>query len=295
LSLLLGLIIVVILGAAIWWFKGSRSENRYGSLGPVLKLANFNVKEMTLEDIVGEFAVHLSNTLPVTLRSDSLHYELLIDSIRVMEESYPKSIEIKKNESLTITLPVKLKYAKLKKAVSRSDQRGKDSADYTFISRVETKVPILGQRQFKTQFSKRLPMLQPITVSAGRFKMDQLGLKESSMGLDVIFKNENVFPIRINHGRFLVQVEKDMQMEGDLKDHIDIPARGETTVPVHADVKLGKLPRLGWQMLFQKGSTNYAFDFTGEIESKHDIINNSHIHLTSTGTMKDMKEVMKAK
>ncbi len=291
-KLILLFIVVIIVGIAIWWFYISRkSGDDSNSAGPVLALATMSIKDINSESLDLECGIVIDNPIPIQIEADSLDYELWIDSVRVMKDTYAKKFTIKKNDSIKIKLPVTIRQEALKKVVQRFDRTKADSADYSFRTSFRPRFPIVGKREITIRSEKRLPAIRGIAVNVDKIRIHHLGLKKSSIGVDVIMTNKNAFPIKISDGKYDVKIEDDFKMHGEMEKHIAVPARGSENISMEIDVSSMKLPKLGWKMLFEKNTTKFNFRFTGKLDAEQALIDDANISMSASGTVAEMKKL----
>ena len=292
LKLILLLVVLVIAGIAIWWFFLSRRSGEDGNdAGPVLALATMSIKDINSESVDMECGIAIDNPLPIQIEADSLNYELWIDSVRVMKDTYTKKFVIRKNDSIKIELPVTIRQEALKRVVQKFDQTKADSADYSFRTSFRPRLPIVGKREITIRSEKRLPAIRGIAVDVDKIRIHHLGLKKSSIGVDVIMTNRNAFPIKISDGEYDVKIEDDFKMHGEMEKHISVPARGSQNVSMEIDVGSMKLPKLGWKMLFEKNTTKFNFRFTGKLDAEQALIDKANISMSASGTVAELKKL----
>jgi LEA14-like dessication related protein len=292
LKLILVLVILVIAGVAIWWFTLSRKSGDGGKdESPVLAIASMSIKDINSESIDMECGIVIDNPIPIQIEADSLNYELWIDSVQVMKDTYAKKFVIKKNDSILIRLPVTIRQEVLKKVIKKFDRTKADSADYSFRTSFRPQIPIVGKREITIRSEKRLPAIRGIAVEIDKIRIHHLGLKKSSIGVDVVMTNRNAFPIKISNGEYDVKIEDDMKMHGEMEKHISVPPRGSQNISMEIDVGSMKLPKLGWKMLFEKNTTKFDFKFKGKIDADQEMLDDADISMSASGTIADMKKL----
>jgi LEA14-like dessication related protein len=290
------LTLVVLLIAVTMWWKHSGKEtvkNELQEIAPEIHVSKMNITDIDPEEIHMMTETVIENHLPSDLNIDSLQYTVFVDSMELVESTYPKPLLIKKSDSASIKLPVTIKMKQFKSLMDEFDKDDRDSADYTINAKFKMKVPIAGKREFALHFTRRLPAIRAIEVKPKDVDIDKFGFKESDIGMQVSITNKNVFPIRIRNGRFNISVEKDFEAEGKMEPVVFIPAKGTENVSMSMAVKTAKVPKLGWKMLFRQEQTNFKMNFAGELLSSSEIINNSKMKMHASGTIDDLKNLSK--
>jgi LEA14-like dessication related protein len=290
------LLVVIAVGVSWWMHSGKKAlQSSVRNAAPKVTLASMNIKDIDPEDIKMECGITVSNPLPVGFKADSLHYELWIDSVMVMRDTYKKSISLSRNDSTSIKLPLDIKSAALKRLVDKFDRHHTDSADYTIQTNFKMNVPVAGKRAFNLNVTKRLPAIRKITAKPGKVDLNKLGLKDSELGITVKVTNDNSFPIDISNGKYTITVDKDLDLQGTMQKNVHIPANGAQDVSMNIKLKTAKVPKLGWKILFHKKQTHYNMHFTGQLKSDIKMLDNTALKMNAEGTLEDLKELAQTK
>jgi LEA14-like dessication related protein len=292
---LLLVILLAVTAGVIWWKRSGKemAKQEVKQLAPEIRIASMNITDIDDDEIKLTSETVVDNNLPADLTIDSLDYTVSIDSIEVVKSTYPKEVVIKKSDSATLKLPLRIKTAKLKTLLHRFEKQNRDSADYTINAHFKLRLPVAGKRAFDLAFTKRLPAIREIKVKPADIDIEKFGFRESEMKMDVQVTNRNVFPIKIKNGTYTVAVEKDLEAEGAMEPIVVVPAKGSETVTVTMKLKTAKVPKLGWKLLFRKKETNFNMSFSGLIMSDNDIFNNSKIKMKANGTIEELKQLAK--
>ena len=290
-------LIIIAVAGLLWWRSPSSSDTKKSvadRLLPEVSMASVNITGISENRISLNSKVKIKNPLPVDLHADGLKYEIYIDSIRVLQDDYKKPLSIRSKDSSVIELPMELLAEPMARVLTYFDRQKTDSADYTVKTNFTVDVPIAGNRNINLQFSKRLPALRLPKLKVKDLDLNVLKMKKEGVNMVMQVTNPNVFPIKVKDGAFTFNIEDDMEMEGKLEKIISIPARGSQDITMHADIKEGKVLKVGLKMLTSKNETPYHFKFTGRLLSDNKVLNNSPITTTMKGTLNDLIQAAKA-
>lgn len=294
------LVLLALLAAGGWWFFRSRDTgdtNGSGgnslSLKPHLSVASVNVTDIDPDRIKMTARMFLSNPLPIEFKSKRLDYQLLIDSVKILESSYSKPISIRSSDSAVIELPMELLIEKLGRVLKRFEANKTDSADYTLQATVYADVPIAGERQFNFDQTKRLPAVRLPKIKLEKVDMGKLGLKESNLKAIITVTNPNQFPIKYRDARYTAKVGEDLNVSGQIPGVVSVPARGSAPVTINMDIRTGNVGRLAWKALFNKKDVPLQVNFRAKLVTENDLLKNSNMAFKVNSTLDELKEMKK--
>ena len=296
-----GIIIIIVLiliaGAAFWWWKSPSSESTKekaaDKLAPSLNVASLNISEIDKDRIKMDSKISISNPLPVDINAKRMDYTIYIDSIKVVEDAYEKPISIRSKDSTVIDLPMELLAKPMVQVIKHFDDNKIDSAVYMVKASFEVDVPVAGEKKFTMNMSKKLPALRIPKIEVKDIDLHALSLKGKGVDMTVQVTNPNRFPLKINNGAFSVTIQDALKMNGVLEKMIDVPAKGNQDVSMHAEVTDGSVLKSGWKMLTDKKDTHFNYKFTGEIVSDNPMLKNSKMVTNINGTLDQLVKAVK--
>jgi LEA14-like dessication related protein len=183
----------------------------------------------------------------------------------------------------------------MKDVVARLDREKRDSADYAVNAQFDLDVPVAGQRNFDINFNKRMLAVRPVKIKPGKVDIDNFGLKDTEVNMEMTVSNPNPFSISLKDAAFTMKIENDLEVEGRIPETVRIPVKGSENISMVSEVKTSKMPKLGWKLLFRKPETNYNVLFKTRLVSENEMLNGSKMNVTMTGTLQDLKEVASKK
>ena len=296
-SLIILLVFLILAGVGIWWWKSPSSdkvkEKTADKLMPTIGIASTNISDIDAKRIRLVSKITINNPLPVDINTQRLNYIIYIDSVKVIEDSYEKPISIRSSDSSTITIPVQVLAKPMARVLKYFDDAKIDSANYSMKASFEVDVPIAGDRKFTMNVDKKLPALRIPKIKIQHVDLNALSLKSKGMDIDVMVSNPNLFPLKMSNGKFQFNVEDAMQMNGVLEKVINIPARGSQNVSIHAKMVDGSVLKSGWKLLTDKKDTQFTSKFTGELNSGNQMLSDSKMAMTITGTLDEILNTVK--
>ncbi len=289
------ILLCLALVGVIWWAQRGKTffKNEIASFAPDVEFKALYISDISDQriTIIGDALV--KNNFPSQLVIDSLAYDLYIDSVRVLRSNHFKEISIARDGEERVSIPMHIDVKVLRDLVKKFERKKQDSARYTIRGDYRMKIPIRGMRQFKIDETRTGPAIREIHVKAGKMNFDKMGLKNTELSMSVIVDNHNTFPIKLKNGRYKLEIEHGIEMEGKTQKIVNIPAKGTETIEMELDTKTAKLPKLGWKWLFKEHRTHYKMHFTGIIMSDSEIMHNATLKVNDEGTLDELKQLTK--
>jgi LEA14-like dessication related protein len=291
------LVLMVLAGAGVWWWKSPSSDQAKqkaaDKVSPTLGIATTKITNIDAERIKMVNKITINNPLPVDINTSRLNYIIYIDSVKVMEDAYEKPIHIRSSDSSTLTLPMELLAKPMARVLKYFDDQKVDSAVYSMKASFEVDVPVAGERKFTMAISRKLPALRIPKIEVKHVDLNALALKSKGMDMEVRVVNPNLFPLKMSDGKFSFEIEDALQMQGVLEKVINIPAKGSQNVSVHARMTDGSVLKSGWKLLTDKNNTHFNCKFAGQLDSENQMLSQSKMAMTITGTLGEILNTVK--
>jgi LEA14-like dessication related protein len=106
-------------------------------------------------------------------------------------------------------------------------------------------------------------------------------------------ENPNIFAMSLRDVEYDLTIGKDLHMEGKLKNITHLPARSNIALPL-LDVHTKNIPRLAWQVLFEKKHTPYQINFRCKMVSEDDTFKDTRFIVTQNGRLDEIKKLKNA-
>lgn len=285
--------VIVTLVVLFLWQRGIFLN--YGKKGG--SKPHLSVKRITIHDI-GEDRISMtaqimvSNPLLIELKADSFQYQLLVDSVKILETDFVKPVTIMPQDSILLALPIEVLRDRLVRVLDSFEMNNTDSADYTLKAKLFFDLPIAGEKMYAVNKTQRGPALRMLKFRTEDIDIDKFGLKNSDMSMSLIVENPNLFEIAFTDVDYDLFVGKDFHMEGDVNRVVNIPAHSTITLPLKMDVHTKNIARLAWQVLFEKKHTPFRIQFRAKMVSDNDAFRDTRLRIKRTGRLDELKKTM---
>lgn len=286
------ILVVVLVIIFLWQRNLLLNYNQRGGSKPHLSVKQIHVHDIGADKISMTARIMVSNPLLIELRADKLEYELLIDSVLVMQTEFKRHVAIKSLDSVMLTLPIEVLRDSVVQVLDRFKKDNADSAVYTLKARLYFEVPVAGDKIYKVNEAKKGPAFRLLEVHTKDVDIEKFGLRNSDLSMSLVVENPNSFPIAIKDVDYKLLIGKDFRMSGHVDDVIDIPARSTIELPLEMDIHTNNLPRLTWQVLFEKKHTPFEIDFEGKIVGTDETFRDTRLHLRRTGRVDELKKLV---
>ena len=260
---------------------------------PQLQLVQMQITSLTAERADMQMDVVIDNPAPMGLHIDSLYYIVSIEDNEVVESTYPDAVQIEANDTTTISLPLTIYYDTLQSVLDELEQQGKDSVIYKINATIFSDMDIIPKDKFDVEVEKLLPLIRIPEIDVTDLSVEDIGFSGATIVVEALVDNKNVFPFSFEDMHYSLQIEDNEAIEGTKTETVNIPAKdtAQVTIPVEIDFKeMGK----GLIDLIRKGDDlTYDFILKTALVSDEHILQESEITLHATGSLEELKDVVK--
>lgn len=305
--------VIIIFGAAgIWWWQsssGTSSSSTSVSLPETSSSSSSSIKDQIAQGLVPEIDVvaldisnidkdrvdgtsriMLKNPLPVDISTKRIDYEIYIDSVRVIRDAYNRPLKIGASDNAVIEVPVKILTEPMDRILEYFEKYKIDSATYMMQMTANLDEPIGGEGELSFEFSKEMPAMRLPEIEMEDFDPNIF----SDKGMDIILKvtNPNIFDISISNGYFSIIVHDEIEMVGDVEDHIYISAFKSEEILITTRKKWGSITQTGLNLLFDQEGTTFNYHFGFVLNSQIDLLNNTKMRINVNGTLDELTDAL---
>lgn len=290
------LILLVLIGATIWWCKSPRTEESRQKAAdkiiPGIHVTSVTINEISNESVKMDTRILLDNPLLVNINTTRIRYKVLIDSLQVLENVYNEPLSIQSGDTSVIELPVVLQQDALMSVLKYFKDNEIDSADYSVHAVIEVDVPIAGEREIKIDFSRRLPAMKIPEAKLEDLDLNLLRMRKK--GIDVVLSvhNPNLFDIHMVDGQFNFYLEDYFALRGLPEPEILLPAGKTTEVALNANFLESKLAKTAWEVLTGKDAP-FSVHFKGILRSENKMLDQSKVNMIVNGRLDELRELVK--
>jgi LEA14-like dessication related protein len=288
--------IIILIGvatiAAVLWIRSPSSglKEKVDDLKPEVKVVSVSITDIQGSRLKSTLGVIVTNHLPAEINIQKLEYNIFIDSMVVAESFHHEPIHLEALGSTPVKLSMESRTEPTERLLRRFDEQDRDSAVYTFNAAFSVDVPIVGVRDFTIHEEKRMVAIRLPKLEIDKVKIHKLGFNESRLNMMVHVENPSLMLLTIKNARYTFTIDKVLELEGTLKETINVPPHGRQTVPMVLDITRAKIVRLTWKVLFEKKHTPFKMNFHGVIVSTDTHINNSTLSIAKQGTLQELKD-----
>jgi LEA14-like dessication related protein len=292
------LLLVGCIGAYVWYSRlkneaESETGAYNGTLKPRVELSRFDITDISDDNVSMNMNLLIDNPLPVSFKASKVNYLVYINGKEVLRDSYAKAIALKSKDSTLLVLPIRLKAQKMLAVLKDLENRGVDSTNYRVHTTFDLDVPILGERTFTIDQTRRLPTFFIPKVTVTDIDFGKLSLKAMDVAAKVNIINKNKVPFSITDTHYSITIDGKQIAEGDQKAPILIRKQATTPVVFPTMVKPGQALGLLPKALFDKKDTPFEISFRGKLidKNKDPLFQHSKFSTTIRGTLLDLKKL----
>lgn len=288
-ALVLLAILLFVLGVQlVRWGQARATDPDASFIEPTLLVTNIQITDHNPNETHLVLDLQLVNPAPIGLALDSLQYSLGIEGVEVIHSTYAKRIQVKANDTASISFPVVVDSKKLVNRLKQLEAQGLDSVHYN--TDVGFQLSALGAKPLELHTSSYAPLVKLPKVAFQDPHIDKLGLKNSAFTIDMAFFNPNVFAFDIKKTRMKLRTGDGQVFETQIDSAIHVPKQDTVLIHLPVDLALGKLIKAAFGALVKPEKTHFSYDLSFIIISKEHALNNSAVVITGEGVVADLEK-----
>lgn len=287
-SILLGLclLLVALIGYGFYLFKAN--ENAW--LKPDLKSATTTIKEITADSMKAQVTMTVRNSLPFTVRIDSLSYVVALDGDTLIQGSQHQATELRASSDGKLTMPMHTAAGKLMKKV-KSLQR--DSAEVYMRTTMYSHFPVVGTKPVPVEINRTVYIPKLPKVEVEKVKVDKLGLKESRLLTTVKITNYESFPFTIKNFHYHFRLSDNIDVKGKEDEAIHFKKTGTETIEIPIKLTMSQVGEAAFKLLFKSETTPYRLNGQMQLSSDQNFVGNVTLAFNSEGNIAEMKNLLR--
>jgi len=284
LLVLLGLLLLG--GAAIYL-----ATDHGRAMLPTLEQPTLNIRNVTRERIDAQLAVRLHNHVPLDLTIDSLRYETRVDGRRLAQGHKANPLLVKGNQANALTLPVTLNLPALKHATQTAQR---DCVTVQLRTVLYADLPGLGPREIPVEVRKRVYIPKLPKIEVAEVDVTKLGLRKGEAVVKLRVTNFESIPFTVKQVNYRFRIADDLDVHGQETKAVTFQKKGVEVMPIHVSFQPKAMPKVLFKTLFKAKKTAFTLTGSATVAAGAASTKDATMHFTSTGTVKDLKELAKA-
>lgn len=290
----LGLLVLLLLGAAGWYFYKNENANPVSGMKPRLEMASVRVDAITDSTLDLTLDLLLHNPLPIGLDVADMAYSVRMNETVILEDEYAKPFVVKASDSSSHSIAAQLNLKNLIAEVNEQDRLGNDSADYHFEGVFHLRTPFMGKDTLRLAMDKRAFVYHLPEIKVVGFNLEKFRLSQSEVLLRLQVTNQNPFTLEFKNPTYSIDLGKQGNvLEGSNSGGTKVGKNSTETYEVPFSVDMGELLKTGGQLLFQGNDLPFKLSFKCTLASDNEMLNNSNLNYVVEGDMGDLQELKK--
>lgn len=291
---LLILFVLLLLGAAGWYFYKKQNANPVSGLKPRVELADVRIDAITDSTLDLTINLLLHNPLPVGLDVADMAYSVRMNETIILEDEYAKPFVVKASDSSSLSIAAQLNLKNLIAEVNEQDRLGNDSADYYFEGIFHLRKPFLGKDTLRLAMGKRAFVYHLPEIKVVGFNLEKFRLSQSEVLLRLQVTNQNPFALEFRNPTYSIDFGKQGNvLEGSNTGGTRVSKNSSETYEVPLILDMGELLKTGGQLRFQGNDLPFKLRFECKLASDNKMLNDSDLNYVVEGDMEDLKELQK--
>ncbi|HEX8656085.1 MAG TPA: LEA type 2 family protein [Hymenobacter sp.] len=288
--ILIGLLVLVVLLAVGGLIMYKRTDGGKALL-PTLEKPTLNISNITREKITGQMVVQMRNNSPITLKIDSLRYETRVDGKRLAQGRKDRPLVIEKNAMNRLELPITMNLPAIKQEAKEAQR---DCVTVQMRTVLYANLPAVGPKEIPIDVSKRVYIPKLPKIEVADVDITKLGLKNGRAVVKLRVTNYESIPFTLKQVNYRFQIEDDLDVKGQETKDVTFKKKGTEDVPINITFEPKAMPKVLFKSLFKAKKTDYKLTGTATVAAGQASDKDATMHFNSSGTVKDLKELVKA-
>ena len=286
--------VLLLLGAAGWYFYKNQNANPVSGLKPRVELDDVRIDAITDSTLDLTLNLLLHNPLPVGLDVADMAYSVRMNETVILEDEYAKPFVVKASDSSSLSIAAQLKLKNLIAEVNEQDRLGNDSANYHFEGVFHLRKPFLGKDTLRLAMDKRAFVYHLPGIKVVGLNLEKFRLSESEVLLRLQVTNQNPFALEFKNPTYSINLGKQGNvLEGSNPGDTQVSKNSSDIYEVPFSVDMGESLKTGSQLLFKGSSLPFKLNFKCKLASDNKMLNDSDLNYVVEGDMADLQEFKK--
>jgi LEA14-like dessication related protein len=286
---LLWLFLFLLLVTVAYGFYLYKS-NEGAWLKPDLQKMTTTVKSITKDSLKMDVAMTVRNSLPITLRIDSMAYKVALEGDTLIQGAQHEPTQVKGSSTGEFKMPMNLN---VKNYLDKLKKSQRDSVDVYMLATMYSQFPVVGSRPVPIEVNKKIYIPKLPKIEVEKVRVANLNLKGGQLVTTLKITNYESFPFTIQSFAYRFRLSDDIDVKGRETENIEFKKTGVETIDVPVDLKLDEIGEAAFKMLFKSKTTPYRMDGTMQISSDQNFVGNMEMAFNSEGTIGEMKDLLK--
>ncbi len=281
------LIAVAVLAAISFTYSCAALQDLAKTQKPKLSIVDFNLTNLSLQDIELTFGVEIDNPNPFAVDLNSYDYDLKFNSLSFIKGDQTQNSSIGANSKSIIHIPVSFNFNDLFNLVS--DIKDKDETNFSFEATAGIQAPLLGL--INIPFSKQgtLPVIKMPKINLGSLKLANLSLTKADFEVELGIENPNSFGLNLNNFNYNLELNGLTAIGGKLAQEVDISDKSSSKVVLPFSVNLLQLGAAAKKAIVDGESFEYSLNGNANVGSSLPLFKPSNFSFDRDGLISLLK------
>jgi len=280
--------ILLLIGGTIYAFVRFQKtkESLKDAAIPSIKIAKVDLIKLTSEraDLLAH--LELVNNVPIGISVDSITYIIFVENQDIGKSSCAEPIHLKANGTSMITIPLSIYYEKLIKLFERLRKEGRDSSMLKINAVLYSTIIPNGFADIKIE--KKIPLILIPKIEIQKFKIEKLTSSGTSLGIDILVKNDNTMQFSFSNFKYQIKIENDKEIIGDIPNTIKIKPHDSTSIHIPIELSYKQITQTLVAYIKQGKKMKYDVTITMKPQTNIYSLKDSELIIHSTGEIGEL-------
>jgi len=236
-----------------------------------------------------KLTAYIQNKMPYRMVIDTIHFEIKLNGLNIIEESIPVLINQSRFSTDSIELPIHCSINNIKKIIAGLHGQDSTYLDASFYIVYNT---FIGKK--KLRFNKRIEIATPVPLQLKILEVEFKNYKfinktsEALIRVEIINKGKYI-DLQLNNIEYNFQIKNTFFSEGIYKGTIQVKPTSCVIVEIPIVIEFINPSKTVWKILHDKDQSKYVLNLQSIVKIKN--FNNTAIavEVDATGNMELVK------
>ena len=248
---------------------------------PTAKLTGARLAGINFEQANLVFDLSVENRNPITLKLAGLDYNFKIENQSLVSGTSAKAMALKASGTSTISLPVTLKFADLKKLPG--EIWGKDKLAYQLDTTFNIDLPVIGNYAIPVSKHGEIPVPKMPKVKLRDVKLKNLGFTGADIIARVEVDNPNAFQLGMSDFNYRLNINQHKWGAGAIKQKQTIAAKSRGIIEVPLSLDLLSMGSSATKLLSDDEPLDYQLKGSMKVDTGIDLMKDVAVPLDIKG------------
>lgn len=250
---------------------------------PVLSLENVRVTDLSLNDIELTFDLGVDNPNPVGVTLASYTYDFKINNTSFVQGEQASGASIAASDQSQLSIPVSFGFSELFDTFS--SLKDQDSTAYTFATKLNVEIPVLGTVEVPVEQSGFFPVVKVPKFEFKGVQLDNLSFTKADLVAKIGVDNPNAFGINLKGMNYTIDLNGLSPVSGTVNQAFTINEKSQSELVIPLSFNLSDLGMGAFRAIQQRKPLDFTLSGRANLSTTLPLFQETAYDFTEKGTV----------